>query len=254
MYTVNELINKLIKKIEEGYVPVAHSLTQKDKYITIYNTTINENGYFKFNYCNEDGCLLTDYLPYRSSIYPVNHYVWKIYKKKDISISDDKSIDEFEKDNSDNNFKNQNVEIENLKKEINFYKKLLKDNNISIPKGINKKTIGIDFDGTLVTNIYPDLGTLKPNAQETCQKIIDSGNEIVIWTCREPEAIRKFLLYNNIPFTTINENTESLINRWGNNPRKAGVDLFIDDKNIFCNEINWFEIEKELMRLGYITE
>lgn len=248
MYTVNELIKDLKEKIKEGCVPVAHSLMEKDKYIRIHGSMIDNNGYFKFNYCNADGCILPDSLPYRSSVYPVSYYVWKIYKKEN------KSFDNLEKDDSLDNFKKKDIEIENLQKEINFYKKLLKDNNISIPKGINKKTVGIDFDGTIVTNIYPDLGTLKPNAQETCQKIIDSGNEIVIWTCREPEAIRSFLLDNNVPFTTINENTESLINRWGNNPRKAGVDLFIDDKNIFCNEINWFNIEKELIKLGYITK
>lgn len=245
MHTVNELIRYLKEKSKQDFIVIAPSLVEENKYIIINPNTINDNGYFKFNYCNEEGYLLKDFLPARKSIYPITHYDWKyITKEKIYKPSLENSVDNSKK----------NIEIENLKKEINFYKKLLKDNNISIPEGINKKTIGIDFDGTLVTNIYPDLGILKPNAQETCQKIIDSGNEIVIWTCREPEAIRSFLLDNNIPFTTINENTESLINRWGNNPRKAGVDLFIDDKNIFCNEINWFNIEKELIKLGYITK
>ncbi len=82
--------------------------------------------------------------------------------------------------------------------------------------------------------------------------LIDSGTQVVIWTCRKPEDINDFLIENGIRYHSINKNTNEMINQWGNDPRKAGVDLFIDDKNIFCKEIIWSDIYKELKTQGYI--
>lgn len=261
MSRLDDLKYIISKCCEKGYRPIAKSKVEDDKYIVLLDKTIDRNGYFYFNYADENGNLLTDFLPSRKSIYPVTHYQW-LYISKDrclLNQGDDMSnMIEKQYGRSYNNFRQTKtqelVEIENLKKEIEVYKNILKNHNISIPNNINTRVVGIDFDGTLVTNEYPDLGVVKDNAKEVCKRIINSGNQIVIWTCREPLVIKEFLIKNDIPFDAINENTEALKQRWGNDPRKVGVDLFIDDKNIFCNEIDWFEIGKELVRLGYIQE
>lgn len=117
------------------------------------------------------------------------------------------------------------------------------------------RTIAIDFDGTIVDDIgFPEIGKVKPFAKKVINRIIESGNEVIIWTCREPSEIESFLLFNGINYTTINENTKKLKNSWGNDPRKVGAYLFIDDKNIFCKEINWYEIYEELGKLGIIRD
>lgn len=292
MSRIKDLKYIILTCCEKGYRPIAPSKVEEGRFIVLIDKTIDLNGYFSFNYADENGNLLTDSLPSRKSIYPINHYQWlyltkdnKLLRGHDVLIA---SKNKLKYDGSNDMRKlgcdikydmrawehdgtepsretydyigsmipktQEMIEIENLKKEIEIYKNMLKNNNISIPKNIGAKVVGIDFDGTLVTNQYPDLGVIKENAKKVCQKIVDSGNQIVIWTCREPLVIKDFLLENDIPFNAINENTEVLTQRWGNDPRKVGVDLFIDDKNIFCHEINWFEIENELIRLGYIKE
>lgn len=121
-----------------------------------------------------------------------------------------------------------------------------------------RKFVGIDFDGTIVDDEFPEVGKTKRGALRTIKRIMNSGNYVVIWTCRDYGIIQEFIEKNFHPkyqFNLyVNENPPKLRGKWGNDPRKLGVDLFIDDKNIFTKEINWSEIDRELVRLGYITE
>lgn len=97
------------------------------------------------------------------------------------------------------------------------------------------KYIGIDFDGTIVENKFPQIGELLPNAKETIKKFKEAGYTLVLWTCRTDENLReaeKFLEDNEIEFDYINENPEELKTLYGNDPRKIGVDVFIDDRNM----------------------
>lgn len=116
------------------------------------------------------------------------------------------------------------------------------------------KTIGIDFDGTIVTNTFPSMGYVKENAKKTINNILASGNEVIIWTCRTDEKdVISFLNKNGIYPTAINENTKALLSDYRNDCRKIAVDMFIDNINIFTTEIDWYKIETELKRLNYIT-
>jgi hydroxymethylpyrimidine pyrophosphatase-like HAD family hydrolase len=102
---------------------------------------------------------------------------------------------------------------------------------------MNKKILGVDFDGTLSTFDYPYSGKVR-----FIHKIIHAyirrkhkqGWRIVIVTCREKERlglVRLFMEYHNIPYDAINENYKPLIDTFGE-CRKISVDLYIDDKNI----------------------
>lgn len=110
------------------------------------------------------------------------------------------------------------------------------------------KHIGIDFDGTIAReDLYPLAGAMIPNAKRVINKLKHRGFVITIWTCREGFAednAKKFLNDNGIGYDYFNENPSCLIEKYGNNCRKLGVDQFIDDKNIFCEEIDWLAIEK----------
>lgn len=120
------------------------------------------------------------------------------------------------------------------------------------------KFVGIDFDGTIVEDEFPKVGKTKRGALRTIKRIMNSGNYVVIWTCRDYGIIQEFIDKNFHPkyqFNLyVNENPPQLRAKWGNDPRKIGVDLFIDDKNIYTTKIDWSEIDEELVRLGYITE
>ena len=42
----------------------------------------------------------------------------------------------------------------------------------------------IDFDGTIVSDKYPEIGEPFPEAIETIREIKKLGHKIIIWSCR----------------------------------------------------------------------
>jgi len=103
--------------------------------------------------------------------------------------------------------------------------------------------ITIDFDGTVVTEKWPDIGRLKFGAKWVINKL-SKKHTIIINTLREDKKVpflniernwkseaREFLTKKGVTFHFLNENPLELIEKWGNSRKLAG-DVFIDDKNI----------------------
>ena len=110
---------------------------------------------------------------------------------------------------------------------------------------MKKLVIAIDFDGTIVTNKYPDIGYLKRNAKEVINELFDAGHDIIINSCRQGREEREmveFLIDNEIKFNAVNENLCYRIEEYGNDCRKIGADVYIDDKAYPCNIMNWIDI------------
>ncbi|PNP94776.1 hypothetical protein BMT55_00005 [Listeria newyorkensis] len=111
------------------------------------------------------------------------------------------------------------------------------------------KYIAVDFDGTIVHDCYPEIGKLIDGAKETLVQIREAGGEIIIWTCREgldKEACIDFMKNMSIPFDYINCNHPDLIKKFGNDCRKIGAEVYIDDKSLLGQEINWSIIKNFL--------
>jgi len=113
--------------------------------------------------------------------------------------------------------------------------------------------IACDFDGSIVNHEYPKIGKLKPNAKEVINKLYDKGHKIIIWTCRYTEVdlseMKNFLVKKKIKFHEINKNIQGL----NFNPvPKIYANIYIDDRNIFMNGINWFDIEGYLFKNNII--
>ena len=107
--------------------------------------------------------------------------------------------------------------------------------------------IAVDFDGTIVTENYPEVGTLIPAAKQTLKRFKEKGGYIVVWTCREGKTLKdsiEFLNDWNIPYDAVNENLPHRIKQYGNDPRKIGADLYIDDRT--PNGVDWNYIAKLL--------
>ena len=110
---------------------------------------------------------------------------------------------------------------------------------------MKKLVNAIDFDGTIVTNKYPNIGYLKRNAKEVINKLYDEGHDIIINSCRQGREEREmveFLIDNEIKFDEVNKNLCYRIEEYGNDCRKIGADIYIDDKAYPCNILNWNEI------------
>jgi hypothetical protein len=117
---------------------------------------------------------------------------------------------------------------------------------------MNKLIIAIDFDGTIVDNIYPEIGKLKPMAKEIINKLYNDGHYIIIWTCRNNSHIeydlltdmKYFLEENDIKYHKINKNVDHI--KSGDTP-KIYADIYIDDRSLFYID-DWDIIYKELQR------
>ena len=109
-------------------------------------------------------------------------------------------------------------------------------------RGISGKVVAVDFDGTITKdNKFPEaIGVVRDGCKETIE-YIRQNNKVVIWTCRcgkyLDEAV-EFLKANGIEVDGVNTDIYPATDR------KIMADIYIDDKNIFCEEINWFEIKR----------
>lgn len=92
----------------------------------------------------------------------------------------------------------------------------------------------VDFDGTLNTAEYPKLG--EPNAElfQFLVKQRQSGDKIILWTCREGKLLKEAVIYcraNGLEFDAINDNIPENKKKYKNNCRKVYADYYIDDRN-----------------------
>lgn len=100
-------------------------------------------------------------------------------------------------------------------------------------KILGHKVIAVDFDGCLCTNNWPEIG--QPNRQliRTLKTARSRGNKIILWTCREGEALDaavKWCARHGLQFDAVNDNLQEMNELFHNNSRKIGADLYIDDK------------------------
>ena len=95
------------------------------------------------------------------------------------------------------------------------------------------KVVAVDFDGTIAHTDYPRIISPIPETISLLRKLKDKGATIILWTCREGENLEeavKWCKENDVPIDLVNENDKERIKIWGNNCRKIGADLYIDDK------------------------
>lgn len=100
----------------------------------------------------------------------------------------------------------------------------------------------VDFDGTLCNSVYPMIG--EPNLKLINDLIQErkKGNKVVLWTCREHLHLEQAVAWCKqfgLEFDGVNENLPELIALYGNDCRKIGADIYLDDKaqTICCTHL-----------------
>jgi len=109
----------------------------------------------------------------------------------------------------------------------------------------NHLIIAIDFDGTIVEDAYPDIGSAKMFAIETLKELNKDGHRLILWTYRNGERLQEavdFCSKKGIEFYAVNKNYPEE-NFEGKVSRKINADIFIDDRNI-GGMLGWGEIYK----------
>ena len=110
----------------------------------------------------------------------------------------------------------------------------------------NYKIYAIDFDGTIVTNAWPNIG--KPNMEliKFIKEIQAKGDKWILWTMRSGsqlvDAIQYCSAHDLVP-DAVNDNLPELIRAYNNNPRKVYADYYIDDHNMYIPQLSTEYVE-----------
>lgn len=97
-------------------------------------------------------------------------------------------------------------------------------------------TIAVDFDGTIVTHRYPEIGEELPFAIETLKMLIRDHHKLILWSVREGKLLDEAVEWcreRGVEFYAVNRDYPEEIKEHNKSySRKLKVDLFIDDRNI----------------------
>ncbi len=91
--------------------------------------------------------------------------------------------------------------------------------------------IAIDFDGTVVTHEYPQIGE-DVGAVPVLKELVEHGYRLILYTMRHGElldAAVKWFRDRDIPLYAVNENPSQ--HRWTSSP-KVHADIYIDDSGL----------------------
>ena len=112
-------------------------------------------------------------------------------------------------------------------------------NKVAADKGEDHKDrpliFAIDFDGTIVEDAFPEIGSLKEDAVSFINKVREGGHKWILWTVRTGDHLKKalkFLADNSILPDTVNSNVPEAIQFLGEDSRKVYADFYIDDKSV----------------------
>lgn len=97
-------------------------------------------------------------------------------------------------------------------------------------------TIAVDFDGTIVTHKYPEIGEEIPFAIDTLKMLINDRHKLILWSVREGKLLDEAVEYcreRGVEFYAVNRDyPEETLENNNHFSRKLKVDMFIDDRNV----------------------
>lgn len=98
--------------------------------------------------------------------------------------------------------------------------------------------MAIDFDGTLVTDKFPEIGTINRHIWDSALKAQKLGYRLILWTCRNGDYLKEaveFCSVHGLHFDAINDNIDEVKVLFGGDTRKIFADIYIDDRNgVLC--------------------
>jgi hypothetical protein len=96
--------------------------------------------------------------------------------------------------------------------------------------------IGVDFDGTIVEDKFPEIGKEIPFATDTLKMLIKEHHRLILWTVREGKYLEDAVNWcreRGVEFYAVNRDyPEETTDNNQHFSRKLKADLWIDDRNI----------------------
>jgi len=104
------------------------------------------------------------------------------------------------------------------------------------------KVIAVDFDGTIVTHKYPEIGIPILLTIDYLKEQKRLGNKLILWTCRigkELDEAVQFCKTWGVFFDAINEDIQSVKDtEFGNNKScKVCADFYLDDRSLKLEDL-----------------
>lgn len=94
--------------------------------------------------------------------------------------------------------------------------------------------IAVDFDGTIVEDMYPDIGSERIGATDCLRKLLADGHQLILWTVRRGKKLQEAVDWceeRGVTFYAVNKNYPEEEYPSPDVPRKLrDVDFFIDDR------------------------
>lgn len=101
--------------------------------------------------------------------------------------------------------------------------------------------IAVDFDGTLFTNNFPNIGEPIWKTIEWVKHRKSIGDKLILWTCRCDEQLQIAVdacEKVGITFDFINSNDTVRMEEFKSDSRKISADIYVDDKAIRPEELS----------------
>jgi len=102
------------------------------------------------------------------------------------------------------------------------------------------KVIAIDFDGTLCTNRFPEVGEPQWGVIIAAVEELRRGSKLILWTCRAGKELDEAVAAAKewgLTFDAVNENLPEVIESFGSDTRKIFANEYWDDRAVALHDI-----------------
>ena len=99
--------------------------------------------------------------------------------------------------------------------------------------------LAVDFDGTLCTHAFPEIGHINQELFDKVLKLKNDGHQIVLWTCREGHYLKQAVDWcevRGLKFDAVNRNIPEIDCNPSFARSKIYADKYLDDRNISIEE------------------
>lgn len=121
---------------------------------------------------------------------------------------------------------------------------------------MNIQTIAVDFDGTLCTDKFPEIGT-ETTVFECVRTLKSLGYKVILWTCRRDQNLSNAVMWcrdRGLIFDAVNSNLPENIAMYNGDTRKVCADVYIDDKSMIGSENPIVDITNYLHKLIQLSQ
>lgn len=104
--------------------------------------------------------------------------------------------------------------------------------------------LAIDFDGTLVSNEFPNIGNPDWVIIQAVKAYQSMGWKLILWTCRTNNMLQDAVDFCrntlDLEFDAVNQNLPEVQKFYGGDTRKVFANMYIDDRSaaLFIGEPN----------------